>query len=405
MIVECRLHVEASTTASYVFLLRHSCVLKVNIHCDGCEQKVKKLLQKIDGVYSVKVDADEGTVVVTGDVDPAKVVKKLKRAGKHAEIWGGGQKGIMYNQNYPINPQFQNNKSQNHKGQIGQLSHFQNTKGAKDLKEHKSIKFNLPEEEFDASDEEEEEEEEEEGLIGNGHPMHHNKMMPMMGDVHGNNGSAKKGYVIDQSMKMKGNENGGKKSNQKGENKKPKGSGGGDDNKKKKGKSVGGLLGRFLGFGKKNKKLELQEATYTDKSKKGGGNNNKGKLEDHSKNEFLFHDYDDNTPPHKKNGKSGKGKEGQMGPGPIKCNYPMENIPAMNGDGGYYQGMQMQHAPYNNNFQQANMNMMYPTAMMYGMLHPSINYMPPPPMPSHPMVDPITHSFSDENVESCSIIV
>jgi len=26
------------------------CVLKVNIHCDGCKHKVKKILQKIDGI-------------------------------------------------------------------------------------------------------------------------------------------------------------------------------------------------------------------------------------------------------------------------------------------------------------------------------------------------------------------
>jgi len=63
-------------------------------------------------------------------------------------------------------------------------------------------------------------------------------------------------------------------------------------------------------------------------------------------------------PPHPKNGKSGKVsnnvKEGQMDPGPIMVNnipmrHQMENIqavqglPMMNGDGGYYQGVQMQH--------------------------------------------------------------
>lgn len=28
-----------------------TCVLKVNIHCDGCKQEVKKILQKIDGNF------------------------------------------------------------------------------------------------------------------------------------------------------------------------------------------------------------------------------------------------------------------------------------------------------------------------------------------------------------------
>lgn len=30
-------------------LFMQTCVLKVNIHCDGCKDKVRKILQKIDG--------------------------------------------------------------------------------------------------------------------------------------------------------------------------------------------------------------------------------------------------------------------------------------------------------------------------------------------------------------------
>ena len=122
-----------------------------------------------EGVYSVRIDADEGKVVVAGDVDPAKLVKKLKRGGKHAEIWQNQKGEMMYNHKYPINQNMMqlggkdNNKSQNQKGQkekgaggVGQLAHFPNIKGIQDLKvpakEQKSVKFNLPEDEFDASD-------------------------------------------------------------------------------------------------------------------------------------------------------------------------------------------------------------------------------------------------------------
>jgi copper chaperone CopZ len=31
------------------FFYVQTCVLKVNIHCDGCKKKVKKLLQRIEG--------------------------------------------------------------------------------------------------------------------------------------------------------------------------------------------------------------------------------------------------------------------------------------------------------------------------------------------------------------------
>ncbi|KAI8003974.1 Heavy metal-associated isoprenylated plant protein 32 [Camellia lanceoleosa] len=33
------------------FLKIQTCVLKVNIHCDGCKRKVKKILHKIDGIF------------------------------------------------------------------------------------------------------------------------------------------------------------------------------------------------------------------------------------------------------------------------------------------------------------------------------------------------------------------
>ncbi|KAG6501985.1 heavy metal-associated isoprenylated plant protein 33-like [Zingiber officinale] len=72
------------------FLKIQTCTLKVNIHCDGCKKKVKKLLQKIEGVYTTSIDAEQGKVTVSGNVDPATLIKKLAKAGKHAELLGGG---------------------------------------------------------------------------------------------------------------------------------------------------------------------------------------------------------------------------------------------------------------------------------------------------------------------------
>ena len=65
-----------------------TCVLKVNIHCDGCQKKVKKILHKIEGVYQTSIDAEQGKVTVSGLVDPATIIKKLNKAGKPAELWG-----------------------------------------------------------------------------------------------------------------------------------------------------------------------------------------------------------------------------------------------------------------------------------------------------------------------------
>ncbi|KAG4192725.1 hypothetical protein ERO13_A07G164600v2 [Gossypium hirsutum] len=61
-------------------------VLNVNINCDGCKQRVKKLLRKIEGVFSVHIDEELQVVTVTGKVDPTKLIKKLIKSGKHAEF-------------------------------------------------------------------------------------------------------------------------------------------------------------------------------------------------------------------------------------------------------------------------------------------------------------------------------
>ncbi|KAG0498865.1 hypothetical protein HPP92_003165 [Vanilla planifolia] len=93
------------------FLKVQTCVLKVNIHCDGCKQKVKKILQKVDGVFHTTIDAEQGKVTVSSNVDPATLVKKLNKAGKHAELLL--PKGI--NLAHLQKPQLENQKGQKNK--------------------------------------------------------------------------------------------------------------------------------------------------------------------------------------------------------------------------------------------------------------------------------------------------
>ncbi|XP_057475725.1 heavy metal-associated isoprenylated plant protein 36-like [Actinidia eriantha] len=62
-------------------------VLKVSIHCEGCKRKVKKVLQSIDGVYTTTIDLQQHKVTVTGNVEAETLIKKLIKAGKHAEVW------------------------------------------------------------------------------------------------------------------------------------------------------------------------------------------------------------------------------------------------------------------------------------------------------------------------------
>ncbi|KAK7285229.1 hypothetical protein RJT34_19993 [Clitoria ternatea] len=72
------------------FLEIEICVLKVHMNCQGCMNKVKKVLKKIEGVYKVDINAEEQKVTVTGVVDPSTLVQELAKFGKHAEIWNAG---------------------------------------------------------------------------------------------------------------------------------------------------------------------------------------------------------------------------------------------------------------------------------------------------------------------------
>ncbi|PKA62285.1 Heavy metal-associated isoprenylated plant protein 26 [Apostasia shenzhenica] len=156
-----------------------NCVLKVNIHCDGCKQKVKKLLQKIDGVYQTAIDAEQGKVTVSGNVDPATLIKKLNKAGKHAELLFPKGVNLTHLQKpQPENPKLQQKKDdgkppkggggpaaggKDQKNPATALPVLQHMKGLKDLKlpqfkdmklpfqkDPKSVKFALPPE--DAED-------------------------------------------------------------------------------------------------------------------------------------------------------------------------------------------------------------------------------------------------------------
>ncbi|XP_019418777.1 PREDICTED: heavy metal-associated isoprenylated plant protein 32 [Lupinus angustifolius] len=79
-------------TREYEFLKIETFVLKVHMNCQGCMNKVRKVLRKIDGVYKVDIDAEEQKVIVVCRVNPTTMVQKLANLGKHAEICSVGYK-------------------------------------------------------------------------------------------------------------------------------------------------------------------------------------------------------------------------------------------------------------------------------------------------------------------------
>lgn len=66
--------------------------------CPGCEKKVRKAVQRLEGVHDVEVDMAQQKVTVNGDVEQKKVLKAVRRTGRRAVLWpqpfaGGGAGG------------------------------------------------------------------------------------------------------------------------------------------------------------------------------------------------------------------------------------------------------------------------------------------------------------------------
>ncbi|KAK7292327.1 hypothetical protein RIF29_08105 [Crotalaria pallida] len=60
---------------------------KVSMHCNACERTVAKTISNCKGVEKFITDMNKHRVVVTGRIDPNKVLKKLKKkTGKKVEI-------------------------------------------------------------------------------------------------------------------------------------------------------------------------------------------------------------------------------------------------------------------------------------------------------------------------------
>ncbi|XP_028196774.1 heavy metal-associated isoprenylated plant protein 37-like [Glycine soja] len=85
------------STSDYELIKIETFVLKVRMNCQGCINKVRKVLQKVEGVCKVDINAEEQKAIVTGIVDPSTLVQKLVKFGKHAEIWKAGHNGHQDN--------------------------------------------------------------------------------------------------------------------------------------------------------------------------------------------------------------------------------------------------------------------------------------------------------------------
>ncbi|MCD7463160.1 hypothetical protein HAX54_050052 [Datura stramonium] len=76
---------------AYPLVTPNTFALKLKIHCKICEKKLRNMLLKIQGVYSVKIDEKLGNLVISGTVDPATILTMLEKLGRKAELlWEQG---------------------------------------------------------------------------------------------------------------------------------------------------------------------------------------------------------------------------------------------------------------------------------------------------------------------------
>lgn len=416
------------------------CVLRVSIHCEGCKHKVQKQLQKIEGVYKVTIDVDQGKVAVTGNVDPATLISKLEKSGKHAELWGGGPKGPIT----IMNNQFKN--TQMEKGNFGKDGKGQ--KGGKgqpkggggftapkdmnfknDFKDKKSVKFNLPEEEEGYSDEFDEfdPDDDDDSFVDDfdkGFAGHKPPTKAALVTAQG--GKANKAAKDGHQKGKKGCNNGGNE---------------------KKGSRIDMFLKGMLGKagvktgtpgGNHSKKTDKAKGRDKNGGKGGGGGKNPSKGGKNGKpankiNENWSKNFDgypklDNRHPGFNEMRPNPGMMGQM------PNFrAMPGLPAgaaMNPgymNPGYFPGagqgtnhpqnqqqymdqmrmmmmmnQQQQHGNFNASGYNHPLGGGYMMQQQQHLQHPPMSY--GPPLPPHPGNDQYTHMFSDENTGSCSIM-
>ncbi|MBA0745236.1 hypothetical protein Gogos_007817 [Gossypium gossypioides] len=77
-------------------------VLRVAIHCKGCEGKLRKHISKMEGVKSFSIDLPTKKVTVIGDVTPSSVLASVSRV-KSAQLWPSAapsQSSPMVKMNY-----------------------------------------------------------------------------------------------------------------------------------------------------------------------------------------------------------------------------------------------------------------------------------------------------------------
>ncbi|XP_027172317.1 heavy metal-associated isoprenylated plant protein 34-like [Coffea eugenioides] len=91
-----------------------NCLMRINIRCEACKMKAHEVFSSVVGVYSVRIDPNEGIACFYGEVEPTEFMSAItsfnNRHGqlvhanvKHPEINSDGSRnsGPGYSYGYP----------------------------------------------------------------------------------------------------------------------------------------------------------------------------------------------------------------------------------------------------------------------------------------------------------------
>jgi copper chaperone CopZ len=71
-------------------------VLSVPMCCDKCVDKVRRALEDLEGVREVVLDQYKQLVTISGDVDPEKVLRRVRRVKKRSKFWRMATQPLAY---------------------------------------------------------------------------------------------------------------------------------------------------------------------------------------------------------------------------------------------------------------------------------------------------------------------
>ncbi|XP_008659609.1 heavy metal-associated isoprenylated plant protein 29 isoform X2 [Zea mays] len=104
--------------------------MHVSIDCDGCEDNVRKALEKLKGVHHVSIDRMHGKVTVTGSVSQRKALRAARRTGKLAVLWPSAYNNPSYHQAHAMRAYYQYQYQANKPAQAQQHQYYSSVQRA-----------------------------------------------------------------------------------------------------------------------------------------------------------------------------------------------------------------------------------------------------------------------------------